>query len=63
MRTQSNWKGPSLQNYKEMHKAKAEAEGKLDKLMACRTLTQARKLLFGEKKSQHGSANDPHQKR
>ena len=40
----------NLDNYKEMHKEKAIKEGKLDALMACRTLTAARKLLWGEKK-------------
>jgi hypothetical protein len=40
----------SLENYKELHKALAEAKGILDRLLKAQTLTEARKVLFGEKK-------------
>lgn len=36
-----------LKNYKEMHKARAKAKGCLEAFEASRTLTEARKILFG----------------
>lgn len=39
----------SLENYKQIHKERAEAAGKGPELAAARTLTQARKIVFGEK--------------
>jgi hypothetical protein len=46
---ENKWDGRSLENYKESNKAKAEAEGKLDQLMRCTTLTQAKEVLWGKK--------------
>lgn len=39
----------SLDNYKSVHMAKAESAGKGAELRAARTLTAARKVVFGEK--------------
>lgn len=49
----SGWKGRSLENYKEMHKETADRNGVIREFLAARTLTQARKILFGEKKKQY----------
>lgn len=38
-----------LENYKKMHSETAKRRDKVEALGACRTLTQARKCLFGEK--------------
>lgn len=43
----------SLENYKEMHKDKAREKGVEKELSSARTLTQARRVLFGEKKKQY----------
>lgn len=43
----------SLSNYKEMHKDTARDKGVEKELSAARTLTQARRVLFGEKKKQY----------
>lgn len=43
----------SLENYKEMHKEKAKSLGVEKELSSARSLTQARKVLFGEKKKQY----------
>lgn len=40
----------SLENYKQMHVKTAESKGCLDLFMKARTLTEARKILFGVKK-------------
>lgn len=42
----------SLQNYKEMHKDGARDAGVEKELANARSLTQARKIVFGEKKKQ-----------
>lgn len=44
------WGGRSLENYKAMHRAQAEEQGKGPALAAVKTLTAARKLIFGYKK-------------
>ena len=44
----------SLDNYKIQQAEKAKSLGKYDELMACKTLTQARKLLYGDKRSSRG---------
>jgi hypothetical protein len=36
-----------LNNYKSMHRETARAKGVLEAFMACKTLTAARRLLFG----------------
>lgn len=37
-----------LASYKDLHKGRADKKGVLDKFLAARTLTQARKILRGE---------------
>jgi len=37
----------SLQNYQAIHKTKAEQTGRIKEFMQAKTLTQARKVLFG----------------
>lgn len=44
------WRGRSLENYKAMHKKWAADEGKGAALEAAKTLTSARKILFGYKR-------------
>lgn len=39
-----------LANYKEMQKGNAEARGCTEQFMKAKTLTQARKILWGERK-------------
>ena len=39
----------NLANYKKMHMKRAANENKVAALEACTTLTQAKKLMFGEK--------------
>lgn len=39
----------SLDNYKEMHRERAQKAGKWEQLRDCKTLTAARKIVFGEK--------------
>lgn len=46
----STWCGRSLTNYKEMHKETARKKGVEAALQNARTLTQAKKALFGIKK-------------
>lgn len=45
-----NWLGRSLSNYKQMQAKVAESKGVLDALMSAKTLTQARKVVYGTKK-------------
>jgi hypothetical protein len=45
-----NWLGRSLDNYKSMHAAEAATRGVGEKLKAAKTLTEARKIVFGYKK-------------
>ena len=47
--SETGWKGRSLENYKEMHKQTAKDKKCYERFMACRTLTEARKVLFGVK--------------
>lgn len=47
---QSEWLGRSLENYKSMHAAGAESKGVADKLRQAKTLTEARKIMFGYKR-------------
>jgi hypothetical protein len=47
-----NWAGRSLPNYKAMHASLAKSKGVSKEFEAARTLTQARKILFGYKKGQ-----------
>jgi len=44
------WLGRSLNNYKSMHTPTAKDKGVLKELMNAKTLTQARKIVFGYKK-------------
>lgn len=44
--------GRSLENYKSMHKQTAINKGVEVEFQACKTLTQARKVLWGMKKGQ-----------
>lgn len=46
------WLGRSLENYKAMHAKTAESKGKGAELRNARTLTQARKIVFGLKRKQ-----------
>jgi hypothetical protein len=46
------WLGRSLSNYKSMHAAGARSKGVYERLMEAKTLTQARKVVFGYKKGQ-----------
>ena len=46
----STWIGRSLENYKIMHGAAARQKGVMDKLFSAKTLTEARKVVFGYKK-------------
>jgi hypothetical protein len=46
------WTGRSLSNYKAMHEGTAKGKGVGAQLQAARTLTQARKILFGVKAKQ-----------
>lgn len=39
----------SLENYKEIHAAKAKEDGKYEELMRCKTITQAKAVLYGVK--------------
>lgn len=45
----------SLENYKEMHREMAKDKGFEKEFMAARTLTQAKKLAYGEKKKQYAA--------
>lgn len=49
----------SLESYKEMHMARAEAAGKGAELRAARTLTAARKAAFGEKHKRYEARKSP----
>jgi hypothetical protein len=49
-KTVGRWLGRSLTNYKAMHASTAEDKGVNVAFQAARTLTQARKILFGYKK-------------
>lgn len=44
------WLGRSLQNYKQMHSSTASDKGCSKEFQACKTLTAARKVLWGFKK-------------
>lgn len=44
------WLGRSLDNYKSMHARTAESRGVGEQLRSAKTLTQARKIVFGYKK-------------
>ena len=45
-----HWLGRSLENYKSALMGVAEAKGLLEQFRATKTLTQARKVLWGYKK-------------
>ena len=47
-----------LGNYKSMHEGKAKAQGCHAEFMAARTLTAARKILFGEKVKNYQARRD-----
>lgn len=49
----------NLNSYKEMHRGLAESKGVSSQFQAARTLTEARKVLFGEKKKQYIAAKIP----
>lgn len=44
------WLGRNLENYKGMHAKYAESKGISNELRSAKTLTQARKVVFGYKK-------------
>lgn len=44
------WLGRSLPNYKSMHASTAKSKGVSEAFQSAKTLTQARKILFGYKK-------------
>ncbi len=46
----STWCGRSLSNYKAMHAKTAANKGVTQELLSAKTLTQARKIVFGVKK-------------
>ncbi len=52
-RPESKWFGRSLENYKSMHAKLAQDKGVEREFQESRTLTQARKILFGYKKGQN----------
>jgi len=56
--TTGTWKGRDLENYKEMHQETAKKNGVLDQFMKCKTLTQARKVLFGDKPKKYVATRD-----
>lgn len=43
----------SLDNYKTMHSETAKNKGVYEEFMKCKTLTKARKILWGEKKKKN----------
>jgi hypothetical protein len=43
----SKWKGRDLNNYKNQHINTAKKKGLLQEFLSASTLTQARKILFG----------------
>lgn len=45
-----NWLGRNLSNYKEVHAHIARDKGLEQELKAAKTLTQAKKILFGYKR-------------
>ena len=49
---ESKWIGRSLSNYKSMHAKRAESLGKGKAFHNARTLTEARKIIFGVKRGQ-----------
>jgi len=49
-KTEYEWLGRSLSNYKSMHASTAKSKGVGPAFEAAKTLTQARKVLFGYKK-------------
>jgi hypothetical protein len=49
-----NWAGRSLENFKTINKKRAEEKGVLEQLMRAKTLTEARKVIFGVKSKQRG---------
>ena len=46
------WAGRSLENYKAMQAGVAKAKGVSERLIATKTLTQARKVVYGTKPKQ-----------
>lgn len=49
-KSQSSWAGRSLPNYKAMHRVTAEKKGLSREFENARTLTEAKKILWGYKK-------------
>lgn len=49
---ESTWLGRSLTNYKQLHAGRAEDRGVGRTFQNAKTLTEARKLLFGTKRGQ-----------
>lgn len=45
-----NWLGRSLDNYKQQHRNTSESKGVQKEFMLAKTLTQAKKILFGYKR-------------
>lgn len=48
---ESQWLGRNLNNYKAMHAGLAKSKGVSTEFQNAKTLTQARKILWGYKKS------------
>ncbi len=55
---ENRWQGRSLESYKEMHEKTAKEKGVHEQFMRCKTLTQARKVLFGEKTKKYVARRD-----
>lgn len=51
-RPEWEWLGRSLTNYKDMHSSTAKEKNVSAEFQSAKTLTQAKKILFGYKKGQ-----------
>lgn len=49
-RPKYEWLGRSLDNYKRMHRNTVEKKGVIEAFTGAKTLTQAKKILFGYKR-------------
>lgn len=50
-KSEGNWIGRSLENYKSQHSSTAERKGVGAELKSAKTLTEARKIVYGHKRS------------
>jgi hypothetical protein len=58
METMMEWLGRSLENYKSMHRETAIKKDCLAAFLAAKTLTAAKKILFGEKVKKYVGRRD-----